>query len=70
MCLRVKGKVLFKKHIKKITLPVIIAAAGEGFIAADQYCIVTYDLYILPADFYIIVSGNQSEALALAPDYD
>lgn len=61
---------LFEKRIKKIPLPVIIAAAGKGFIAADQYCIVTYDLYILPAYFYIIVSGNQSEALALAPDYD
>lgn len=61
---------LFKKHIKKIPLVVIIAASAKDFIAADQYCIVTYNLYILPAYFYIIVSGNQSEAFTLAPDYD
>ncbi len=61
---------LFKKRIKKIPLPVIIAAAGNGFITADEYGVVTDNLYILPAYFYIIVPGNQSEALTLAPDYD
>lgn len=41
-----------------------------GKIATDNYGVLTYYLYILPADFNIIFPAKKSEAFALTPDYN
>jgi hypothetical protein len=40
-----------------------------GKISANNYGVLAYYLYILPADFYILISAHKPEAPAFAPYY-
>ena len=47
----------------------MLRASVTGKISANNYGVLAYYLYILPADFYILVSAHKSEASAFAPYY-